>query len=274
MPAAAIARDLGLPRSSVYHLLTVLADRGYVRHLPEERRYGLGLAAYELGSAYQRQAPLERMARGVMDRLAEATGHNAHLAVLHGRDVLYVIEQRAPGGRCSSPTSGSGCPAALTASGMAMLAALPAAQVRALYPDRAALVQRDGRGPSSTTQLRSELQAVRQRGHAVEDGLVTPGLGSVAVAVLDHNDYPVAGVAVTFPQADVDDEVTARLVGAVRPGRHRALDAARAGSALRRQTPIRSHGPQMAKDSPALAWMLTKRVRPSGLKVEPANSSS
>ena len=97
VPAAAIARDLGLPRSSVYHLLAVLVDRGYVRHLPEERRYGLGLAAYELGSAYQRQAPLERMARGVMDRLVDATGHNAHLAVLHGRDVLYVIEQRAPG---------------------------------------------------------------------------------------------------------------------------------------------------------------------------------
>jgi DNA-binding IclR family transcriptional regulator len=50
----------------------------------------------------------------------------------------------------------------------------------------------------------------------VEDGLVTPGLGSVAVAVLDHNDYPVAGVAVTFAQADVDDAATARLVAAVR----------------------------------------------------------
>ncbi len=134
VPAAAIARDLGLPRSSVYHLLGVLADRGYVRHVPEERRYGLGLAAYELGSAYQRQAPLERMARGVMDRLVDTTGHSAHLAVLHGRDVLYVIEQRAPGRPHLVTDVGVRLPAALTASGMAMLAALPAAQVRALYP--------------------------------------------------------------------------------------------------------------------------------------------
>ena len=44
---------------------------------------------------------------------------------------------------------------------------------------------------------------------------MTPGLGSVAVAVLDHNDYPVAGVAVTYPQADVDVPGTARLVEAV-----------------------------------------------------------
>jgi len=56
VPASAIARDLGLPRSSVYHLLTVLCDH-----------------------------------------LVDAARHNAHLAVLHGRDVLYVIEERAPG---------------------------------------------------------------------------------------------------------------------------------------------------------------------------------
>ena len=30
LPAASIARDLGLPRSSVYHLLKVLHSRGFV----------------------------------------------------------------------------------------------------------------------------------------------------------------------------------------------------------------------------------------------------
>ncbi|NHA69571.1 IclR family transcriptional regulator [Phycicoccus flavus] len=216
VPAAAIARDLGLPRSSVYHLLAVLTERGYVRHLPEERRYGLGLAAYELGSAYQRQAPLDRMARGMMDRLVDASGQNAHLAVLHGSDVLYVIEQRAPGRPLLVSDVGVRLPAPLTATGLAMLAALPAAQVRALFPDRGALVRRDGRGPASTTELRSWLQQVRARGYAIEDGLVTPGLGSVAVAVLDAGDYPLAAVAVTFRQDEVDAPARDRLVHQVR----------------------------------------------------------
>ena len=44
---------------------------------------------------------------------------------------------------------------------------------------------------------------------------MTPGLGSVAVAVLDHNDYPVAGVAVTYPQSAVDEAAAAGLVTAV-----------------------------------------------------------
>ena len=215
LPAATVARELGLPRSSTYHLLGVLRDRGYVSHLEGERRYGLGVAAYELGSAYQRQAPLQRIARGTLDHLVDTTGHNAHLAVLHGRDVLYVIEQRAPQGPVLVSDVGVRLPATLTATGLAMLAALPAGQVRALFPHADALVQRDGHGPSSTTALRSLLQSVRGRGYAVEDGHITRGLKSVAVAVLDHSGHPVAAVAVTFRSEAADEVEEARLVSAV-----------------------------------------------------------
>ena len=57
------------------------------------------------------------------------------------------------------------------------------------------------------------MSATRQRGHATEDGEVTPGLCSVAAAVLDHNGHPVAGVAVTFPgEAGADDPRAAAAV--------------------------------------------------------------
>jgi DNA-binding IclR family transcriptional regulator len=213
VPLDRIARELGLPRSSTYHLLSVLRDHGFVTHLPEERRYGLGVAAWELGSAYQRQAPLQRLARPLLGRLVDETTHNAHLAVLHGRDVLYVVEERAPGRPPLVTDVGVRLPAHLTASGRAILAALPATQVRALYPDRSAFVDRHGKGPASLSALRSVLSETRQRGHATEDGEVTPGLRSVAAAVLDHNGHPVAGVAVTFPsEPEVDD---AAIAGAV-----------------------------------------------------------
>ena len=215
LPAGSISRALGLPRSTTYHLLTVLRDQGFVTHLPEERRYGLGVAAYELGSAYQRQAPLQRIARPLLQRLVDETTHNAHLAVLHGRDVLYVIEERAPGRPLLVTDVGVRLPATLTASGMAMLAELPAQQIRALFPHRDTLVQRDGRGPASVSQLRRELTEVRQRGYAVEDSSVSAGLSSVARAVLDHTGHPVAGVAVTYRTDEVDAAERDRIVAAV-----------------------------------------------------------
>ena len=220
VPASAIARDLDLPRSSVYHLLTVLRDQGFVVHLAEERRYGLGVAAFELGSAYTRQAPLQRMARQSLVRLVDATKHNAHLAVLHGRDVLYVIEERAPGRPPLVTDVGVRLPSQLTASGLAMLASLPPQQVRALFPSRDAFVQRHGLGPTTLSGLRTLLVRVRQDGFAAEDGTVTPDFASVAAPVLDHVGHPVAGVAVTYPVAEVtQDERQATVEQVIRTAR-------------------------------------------------------
>jgi DNA-binding IclR family transcriptional regulator len=212
LPASAIARDLGLPRSSIYHLLAVLRDQGFVVHLPEERRYGLGVAAFELGSAYTRQAPLQRMARQSLVRLVDDTKHNAHLAVLHGRDVLYVIEERAPGRPPLVTDVGVRLPSQLTASGLAMLASLPPQQVRALFPSRDAFVRRHGLGPTTLPGLRAILSRVRRDGFAVEDGTVTPDFASVAAPVLDHVGHPVAGIAVTYPAAEVTHDQRQAIV--------------------------------------------------------------
>ena len=215
VPATAIGRALGLPRSTTYHLLAELCAQGFVVHLPEQRRYALGVAAYEIGHGYTRQASLQRVARVPMDRLVTATGHTAHLAVLHGREVVYVIEDRARGRAPLVSDIGVRLPSHLTASGRAVLAALPAAHVRALFPDPTAFVLRHGTGPTSLSALRALLVDVRRRGWAVEQGEVTPGFASVAAAVADAAGHPLAAVAVTFPTTEVDETGSQALAGAV-----------------------------------------------------------
>jgi DNA-binding IclR family transcriptional regulator len=215
VPAAAVARDLQLPRSSTYQLLATLADSGFVVHLADERRYSLGVAAYELGTGYTRQAPLQRVARVPLARLVDRTGHTAHLAVLHGREVVYVIEERARGRPPLVTDVEVRLPSQLTASGRAMLAALPDVQVRALFPDPGAFVTRHDVGPRSLSALRRLLVDTRRRGHAEEIGEVTPGFASIAAAVLDHAGHPVAGVAATFPQAEPGRDLYDRLVAEV-----------------------------------------------------------
>lgn len=207
VPLDRIMRACHLPRSTAYHLMTAMAEEGFVTHLADDRRYGLGVAAFEVGSGYSRQAPLQRLARRHVAALSDRLGESAHLAVPHGRDVLYVIEERAPGRPPLVTDVGVRLPAHLTASGRAILAALPTAQVRALYPDREAFVQRHGAGPTSLSALRAILAETRQRGLATEDGEITPGFASIGAAVLDHNELPLAGVAVTFStdgDADTD----------------------------------------------------------------------
>ena len=124
-----LATAVGLPRSTAYHLLGAMIEEGFVVHLADEHRYGLGVAAFEVGTGYARQEPLQRITRRHLAALVDHVGQTAHLAVLHGRDVLYVLEERAPGRPPLVTDVGVRLPAHLTASGRAILSALPAAQV-------------------------------------------------------------------------------------------------------------------------------------------------
>ena len=87
-----LAAEVGLPRSTAYHLVTAMIEEGFVVHLPDEHRYGLGVAAFEVGSGYARQAPLQRITRRHLASLVDTVGQSAHPAALPW-----------------SPTSGCGC---------------------------------------------------------------------------------------------------------------------------------------------------------------------
>ncbi|MTD13001.1 helix-turn-helix domain-containing protein [Nakamurella sp. YIM 132087] len=203
LSAAAIARELGLPRSTTYELLHELAAAGFAAHLGPQRRWGLGVAAFEIGSAYQRADPLTRVGTPVLVRLARTTGGTAQLGVLHGAETLYLAkEQPDRAGRTASPPTlvtdvGVRLPGQLTATGLSILAGLPAEQVRALFPSADRFVMRTARGPADPAALRARLAAVRRRGWADEDCQVSPGTASVAAAVHDHSGRPLAAVGVT-----------------------------------------------------------------------------
>lgn len=239
LPASMIAAQLELPRSTVYQLLSELQVHGYVTHLPEERRYGLGIAAFELSSAYTRQEPLTRISRPLIASLVDRIGMSGHLAVPHGRDVLYIVEERAKGSPPLITDVNVRLPAQLTASGRAILAAMPKAQVRALFPDKESFVHRHERLPHAAepeidrcSRLRAVLDATTARQFSIELDTITPGFSSVAVPVLDHREWPVAAIAVTFRSGEVEEDQLATLAAEV-AGASTTLSARIHGRAVR-----------------------------------------
>ncbi len=215
MSAATVARALAIPRASTYRILDALAAEGFVTHYPEAQRWGLGIVAFEIGNAYLRQAPLERLARPLLAELVTRVHETAHFGVLHGADVMYVVKEQPVRSVPTVIDVGVRLPAHLTASGRAVLAELPAPQVRALFPNSAAFTRRTDRGPTSLTELRQLLRAEQVQGWAFEDGLITPGLASIAQSVADHEGRPVGAVAVTFPIERWPAPDQRRLAGAV-----------------------------------------------------------
>lgn len=211
--ASAIARDLGLPRSSTYQLLAVLMDEGYAVHYPEDRTYGLSSLVAEIGGSALRSERLARLARPLLTSLVtqSAVPVVAHLAVLAGADVSYAAREQ--GFRAPTTVSAVGVrlPAHLTATGRALLALLSHDQVRALYPSRDRLVRRGPAGPSTLADLDRILVEARERGWAVEDGEITEGYASVAAAAVDRNGYPTAAIGLTYRTAVSADAPTLGL---------------------------------------------------------------
>ena len=227
--ASSLATKLDLPRSSMYHLLAALEADGYVIHYPEDSRWGLGIATFELGQAYLRHDPLERLARPILAKLVHEVERKlpaiGHLAILHGDETLYLLRElpRRPIGTVTEV--GVRLPAHLTASGRAMLAQLPAKQVRAFYGGKSAdqdsqtpLLNRTGLGPATIGALMSQLAQDKAAGYASEDGHITAGLSGISVAVLDHLDFPVAALNLTFQTDAASAELRDRLTQALQLG--------------------------------------------------------
>jgi DNA-binding IclR family transcriptional regulator len=214
LAASAIARELALPRSSTYHLLTAMAEDGFVTYLPEDRLWGLGVTAFEIGSAYLRQGPLERLARPLLVRLVDRLGEIGQLGVLHGAETLYLLKEQPRHHATLVTDVGVRLPAYLTASGRSMLAHLPAAQVRALFPG--VFVDRTGTGPTSLRELRRLLAEDARRGWAVEDGDVTEGFASIAACSFDHVGRPAAAITVTFRRETRDEDEWPDIAARVR----------------------------------------------------------
>lgn len=196
--AARIATQLRLPRSTTYQLLKVMVDAGFVMHLKSHRTYGLGAAAYSLAQAYSTQQPLVRASTRHAQALAKLVGGSAHVSRLSsGMEVLYVLEERSAAAVSLITDVGVRLAAERTASGRAMLAALPDAELKARV-DAAGL----GR---QWQKIHTMMQQVRSRGWAEETEEVSVGQSSIAAAVLDHTGRPAAALAVTFtPGVGVD----------------------------------------------------------------------
>ncbi|MBT2440098.1 IclR family transcriptional regulator [Streptomyces sp. ISL-36] len=202
--AATLARDLGIPRSSAYHILAVLAERGFVTYVPAEQAYGLGVTSFEVGSAYLRQEPLERLAQPILRTLASRLGQTVHLGILHGAETVYLLKERPPAGRTGDidialvTDIGVRLPAHLTANGRAILAHSSETQLRALFSRPGDLTTRTGKGPRTLPGLVGELAQERERGWSQEVELVTQGFRSMGVAAFDHHGRPVAAISSTW----------------------------------------------------------------------------
>lgn len=193
-----------LSRSAAYRILGVLREHGLVEwDSSATGRIGLGSGAILLGMTALTQTDAWASGRELLRRLADEAGESALMAVVDGPEIVYIAhEDRTAHVVGVRRLLGVRRPLQVTALGKAYAAALPERDLGELV---AALRFGPGTATTLTTPaaFRRDLELVRSRGYAVDDGEHDAQVMCLGAAVLDHRELPVAAVSVAGPRERV-----------------------------------------------------------------------
>ncbi|MFC0041776.1 IclR family transcriptional regulator [Actinomadura rayongensis] len=175
--ASDLGRRLDLPTSTAHRLARTLVASGFLEQDPATSRFRLGPSIVELGQLSFHQRGLHR-AVPELTQLARVTSTTVDLALRGGNEVLILV------GDSVRREAGIGLrrPLHSTALGKVLLAWSPDPDLAGLGP-LPALTDRTIVDPS---ELKSELDLVRDQGYAVNDGESAAGVRTLAVPILDH----------------------------------------------------------------------------------------
>jgi IclR family pca regulon transcriptional regulator len=173
-----ISRQLQLTPGSTRRVLRTLELLGYA--VANDGRFRLTARVLNLGFSYLSSQPFSETARPLLRELAHKLGITCSIAVLDGRDVVYVARATYKQFEHYYVHVGARFPAYATSPGKVLLAALPADELKrqlkgweleAFTPNTV----------SSVDELRSQLAATKERGWATNDQEIFLGQRSIAV---------------------------------------------------------------------------------------------
>jgi DNA-binding IclR family transcriptional regulator len=175
-----IAKELGLPRSTVQRIVDALDTENFVVAASPTARVKLGPALVRIASSVRFR--IVEVARPYMERLSGATGETVDLSVMD-QDKLVFLDQ-VPGSHRLRAVSAMGVsfPLHCSANGKALLAALDEAQLSRVKR-RLKLSAHTANTITSWKRLSAELDTVRKEGVAYDREEHSAGICAVAAVV-------------------------------------------------------------------------------------------
>jgi DNA-binding IclR family transcriptional regulator len=203
-----IARYSGLPKSTAHRVLFMLIEVGAVEQVPGG--YQVGLRMFSLG-VLPPEAALREAALPHLEELHRVTGHTLHLAILRGADVVYLEKLLPRGTSVVMPSViGDRLPATVTGVGKVLLAFSSPEECAAALAGP--LPRRTARSLGTLEALERELDAIRERGYALDREEATVGVSCVAVPILTGaggsggSRRAIAAISVSYPASSGSGE--------------------------------------------------------------------
>ncbi|WP_439687726.1 IclR family transcriptional regulator [Cupriavidus oxalaticus] len=212
-----LALAAGVDKASALRLLETLAAEGLVARDPATKAFTPGREWLALHAATLARTDLRPLVRPALIRLANAFEDSAILSVPSGcESVCIELRLGTFPIRANYLDIGSRRPLGIGAGSLALLAALPDAEIDAVLDGIAPAMRRYPR--FSRDMLLGHVQATRERGYAVLLDVVVERMGGIAIALPGPHGYPLGAISI----AALNERITGREAAMARALRREA----------------------------------------------------
>jgi len=209
-----IARELDINRVTLARLLDTLEHERMIEPSPEGAGYRIGSRFLAMAAAALGDRDLLRLAQPILARLAAELQFSAHLAVLSGDQIVYLLQELPDTLLVSNVRVGSRLPAHVAAPGRVLLAALSPSERRSLL-GRGPLSAATRHTPTTHADLDRLIGEDARRGRAWSFSGYEKGVDACAAPVFDRFGKIVAAISVAGPDSRFDEAMRARTGEAV-----------------------------------------------------------
>lgn len=196
-----IAKATGLPKTTVFRILSTLVAIGFCEIDPDNGDYSLGFGLMRLADIRRRQANVHALAMPVMREIRNAANETVVLSVRAGDTRVHIdfVEGLHPLRRITD--LGVAAPLYAGATSKALLAGMEDEQIHD-YLARTPLKAFQEATITNAATLWKEIARIREQGFAESRGeLTVSGGGSLAVPIKDSTGQTVAVIDVLTPDS-------------------------------------------------------------------------
>ncbi len=209
-----VARELDVHKSTASRLLAALDRRELVTQDTARGKFRLGVGIVRLAGAASQKLDVVQESRPVCRALAQQVGEAVNLAILSGRDALYLDQVAGPAALSPHNWAGQRIPLHATSDGKVLLAYLSEAELKAcLVPPLRRLTEYTITAVDEFSRLLAE---VRRRGFATAVDELEAGLTAIAAPVRNAEGNVVASISASGPSFRITADRIEQIAAAVR----------------------------------------------------------
>lgn len=206
-----LSEELGLHKSTVYRICSVMQERGYIEK--DDMKYKLGIRFIHLSSQLLNSIELKTEAEPFLRKLSDETGQTVFLAVREGNEVVYIDKVEQYNSLRRYTIIGTRAPLYCTSLGRSLLLDESDEGLRAVF-SKVGLSPLTAKTITEIDLLIEKMFFFRQRGWTEDIEENQEGVRCVGAPVWDYRGRITAAVSTAWNirKTDADPDKTGRLV--------------------------------------------------------------